>query len=87
MGRLIDESQRDRAFERYDVYKNWFIRHILRTENTRTIVVLPIEELEPRYRDVPPVPPIEAPKGVGVLYLSSILGAPEIVVPGRHTIH
>jgi len=46
--------------------------------------VLPIEELEPRYRDVPPDQPVEAPKGISVLYLSPTLGAPEIVVPGKH---
>ncbi|RYO26794.1 hypothetical protein AA0111_g7852 [Alternaria arborescens] len=81
LGRLVDESQKNRAFERYSVYKDWFLKHILRPEETRTIVVLPIEELEPRYRDIPPVLPIEAPKGINVLYLSPILGAPEIVVP------
>lgn len=87
MGRLIDESQKNRAFERYSVYKDWFLKHILRSKETRTIVVLPIEELEPRYRDVPPVQPIEAPKGINVLYLSPILGAPEIVVPGKRNVH
>jgi len=81
IARLIDESQKDRAWEHYAVYKDWFIRNILRPDQTRTIVVLPIEELEPRYRDVPPDQPVETPKGISVLYLSPTLGAPEIVVP------
>jgi hypothetical protein len=87
IARLLDESQKDRAWERYNVYKDWFIKHILRTQETKTIVVLPIEELEPRYRDVPPEQPVEVPKGISVLYLSPTLGAPEIVVPGKHIKH
>jgi len=83
MGRVVDKSQNDQAWERYDVYKNWFIERILRPEETRAIVVLPIEELEPRYRDKPPEQLTEAPKGVSVLYLSPALGAPELVVPGK----
>jgi hypothetical protein len=83
MGRLIDKSQNDRAWDRYNVYKNWFIKHIIKPEEMKTIVVLPIEKLEPRYRDVPPEQPIEAPKGLSVLYLSPTLGAPELVVPGK----
>ncbi|KAI4944594.1 hypothetical protein J4E91_008597 [Alternaria rosae] len=81
IARLIDESQKVRAWERYAVYKDWFIRHILRPDEARSIVVLPIEQLEPRYRDVPPEQPVETPKGISVLYLSPTLGAPEIVVP------
>ena len=84
VGRLIDKSQKDRAWQRYEVYKDWFIENIIRPDDTRTIIVLPIEELEPRYRDIPPAQPVEAPKGISVLYLSPTLGAPEIVVPGKH---
>ena len=45
----------------------------------RTIVVLPIENMTPRYRDEARTHFV--PEGVPNLFLSPILGAPEVVVP------
>ncbi|KAJ4299616.1 hypothetical protein N0V90_004862 [Kalmusia sp. IMI 367209] len=84
IGRLISEDQKQHALDRYKVFKQWFIEKIMQPDEMRTIIVLPIETLEPRYRDVTPDLPIEPPKGLSVLYLSPTLGAPEIVVPAGH---
>ncbi|KAH7092427.1 amidase signature domain-containing protein [Paraphoma chrysanthemicola] len=81
IGGLVSKEQRDDAMDRVSVFRDWFIKHIMQPEQKRTIVILPIETLEPRYRDTAPDLPYEPPKGLSVLYFSPALGAPEIVVP------
>lgn len=70
--------------EKFTTFRKWFYEEILKPEKQNAIMVLPIEMLEPRYRDQPPAVPSIPPSGLSVLYLSPTLGAPEIVVPGKH---
>lgn len=67
---------------RFDVFRRWFLKEILQVESTNSIILLPIEKLEPRYRDIFPRIPLVPPSGINQLFLSPTLGAPEIVVPG-----
>lgn len=66
---------------RFAIYKDWFLREILKSDKQNAIMVLPIEMLEPRYRDLPPAVPSVPPTGLSVLFLSPTIGAPELVVP------
>ncbi|KIX10283.1 uncharacterized protein Z518_01365 [Rhinocladiella mackenziei CBS 650.93] len=75
----ISTEERNEAVRRLAVYKDWFAREILELGRKTTLVILPIENMSPRYRD-------EAttnfdPVGVPMLFLSPILGGPELVVP------
>lgn len=79
ISRDITQTDRDEAVRRLSVYKAWFADKIMEVGRKRTIVVLPIENISPRYRD-------EAisrfnPVGVPMLFLSPILGGPECTVP------
>ncbi|KAF2502329.1 amidase signature enzyme [Lophium mytilinum] len=76
----IDPAQRDEAVRRINVYRQWFLSAIMASEKRNALVILPIENVSPRYRDQPP-PPFHAPSGVTTLTLSPILEAPELVVP------
>lgn len=68
---------------RFHVFKNWFLSEILNVDNWRAIMILPIETLSPRYRDVPPDKKSKPPHSINELWLSPITGCPELVVPGE----
>lgn len=64
---------------RLAVYKEWFSKEVMKVGENRTIVILPIENISPRYRD--DATTNFNPIGVPMLFLSPILGGPELVVP------
>ncbi|KAL8731036.1 MAG: hypothetical protein Q9166_003687 [cf. Caloplaca sp. 2 TL-2023] len=75
----ITKEARDMAVEKLQVYRKWFCSKVMQTEKRNAIVVLPIENLTPRYRD-------EArsrfdPIGVPMLFLSPIIRGPEFTIP------
>ncbi|KAK0701218.1 amidase signature domain-containing protein [Apiosordaria backusii] len=80
----ITAEERDEAVERLDVYRQWFTEHVLQEGKRDTIVLIPIENILPRYRDDPPLKHFN-PVGVPMLFVSPILGAPELTVPIGHT--
>lgn len=92
----ITREERDDAVSKLNVYREWFARKVMRIGERNTIVVLPIEEISPRYRDENPwlvsmlhhscpADTYESrdfyPKGVPMLFLSPILGGPELTIP------
>ena len=78
----ITEAQRDHAVQRLSVFKVWFMKHIMAVDTARTVVVLPIENIAPRYRDEATTHFV--PQGVPMLFLSPIIGGPECVIPAGH---
>ncbi|KAL9623536.1 MAG: hypothetical protein Q9160_002217 [Pyrenula sp. 1 TL-2023] len=78
---LLDESCYNDAMARFHVFKGRFLTEILNIEKRRAIMILPIETLSPRYRDVPPDKKSEPPRSINELWLSPIAGCPELVVP------
>jgi hypothetical protein len=75
----ITKKERDEAIDRLETYKEWFSEHVMKLGKARTIVILPIENISPRYRD--DATTNFNPVGVPMLFLSPILGGPELVVP------
>lgn len=80
LGKSITKAQRDEEIQRLEVYKTWFLQHVLQVGARGAIIVLPIANVEPNYRDKTPGAPFSQ-SGFDPLFLSPILGAPEIVVP------
>ncbi|KAF2110372.1 amidase signature domain-containing protein [Lophiotrema nucula] len=80
VGSEISQEQRDDAKKRTEVYKSWVMDNILEVDRETTLVVLPIQDAEPNYRDVDPEMPF-AQDVWDPLWLSPVLGAPEISVP------
>lgn len=52
---MITQNQRDVAVERLDVYKDWFLDVVMKQGERDTLVLIPIENISPRYRDDPPL--------------------------------
>jgi len=85
IGSEISHKQRNNAKKRTDVYKSWVLDNILEVDRETTLVVLPIKDAEPNYRDIDPGMPF-AQDVWDPLWLSPVLGAPEISVPGKSII-
>jgi hypothetical protein len=81
IARLLSKSQHDEALKRFAVFRQWLIDEILQTKRQRAVMILPIERLEPRYRDRPPEIPSVPPTSINVLFISPTLGGPELTVP------
>ena len=80
----ITSNEHEKALGRLEVYRAWFNRTIMKPEERNTIILIPIEEIAPRYRD-------EAtsrfnPVGVPNLFLSPILKAPELTLPSKYRV-
>ena len=47
----IIKAERDSAIARIDVYRKWFFQEVMQVDKHASIVVIPIENISPRYRD------------------------------------
>lgn len=72
------------AMKRMEVYKSWFDKTVMESDKRNTMILIPIEEIAPRYRDEMPKKNFN-PVGVPNLFLSPILKAPELTVPSAYS--
>lgn len=72
-----------KAMVRLEVYKDWFDEVVMKLDKQMTLILIPIEEISPRYRDEAPATHFN-PVGVPNLFLSPILKSPELTVPSKH---
>ena len=54
IGSGITRAQRDDAMQRMEVYKDWVLQNVLQIDQEIALVVLPIKDAEPNYRDTDP---------------------------------
>lgn len=47
----ITQTERDIAIARLDVYRKWFSQEVMQVEKHDSLVIIPIENISPRYRD------------------------------------
>ncbi|KAK0511023.1 hypothetical protein JMJ35_006575 [Cladonia borealis] len=80
IGSDITPEQRKDAMQRMEVYKEWVLQKVLHVDDQTALVVLPIKDAEPNYRDIDPGPAF-AQDVWDPLWLSPVLEAPEISVP------
>ena len=50
----ITQEEREEAVHRLAVYEKWCSEHVLRVGTHNTVILIPIENISPRYRDEPP---------------------------------
>ena len=80
IGKQVTSAQYQEGLRRLTIYKEWFLNVIMRSTECQSLLLLPIHNVEPNYRDTaPPEPTIQ--EGFDQLFLPSILGGPDIVVP------
>lgn len=80
----MSQEQRNEAFTRIRVFRDWFNYTIMKVSTHNAIVILPIETLEVRYREASSGwIPFTPPDNLDVKFVSPALGAPELVVPSK----
>ena len=47
----IKQNERDVAMIRLEVYREWFSKEVMQAGICNTIVIIPVENISPRYRD------------------------------------
>ncbi|KAK0111635.1 hypothetical protein ONS95_001980 [Cadophora gregata] len=82
----ISKDKRDKGFEHIKTYKEWFETQILSTATGNVLVVMPIESMNPRYRDESPKFEYPPP-GINALTLAPVLEAPAITIPIKSTLY
>lgn len=50
-GKNTSLYNRNDGFKRIEVYRQWFQQTILTGDHTNAIIVMPLEDAKPRYRD------------------------------------
>jgi Asp-tRNA(Asn)/Glu-tRNA(Gln) amidotransferase A subunit family amidase len=80
LGKQVTDTEYEVGMHRLKVYKNWFLKTVMEIDQKNTIVILPIANIMPNYRNTPPTSPV-IQTGFDPLYLFPTLGAPDIVVP------
>ena len=54
IGSGITLAQRNDAMRRMEIYKDWVLQEVLQIDDETALVVLPIKDVEPNYRDTDP---------------------------------
>ena len=54
IGSGISRAQRNDAIQRMEIYKDWVLQKVLHIDDETALVVLPIKDAEPNYRDTDP---------------------------------
>ena len=50
----ITAKERDVALQRLNVFRDWFFNFVMRKNELDALIIIPIEEISPRYRDEVP---------------------------------
>ncbi|KAI0189043.1 amidase [Astrocystis sublimbata] len=79
VAKTITQEDRDECWRRVQVYRQWLLDNIFKaeSEDTLSIMVFPIEEAKPNYRDAPE-PPFGLLPGFSSLHVSPMMRSPEI---------
>ncbi|KAF5542031.1 amidase signature domain-containing protein [Fusarium phyllophilum] len=79
-GASVSDAEHEEATRRLLIYKEWLHDQFFGDENFETLVVLPVAEVKPVYRDEKVKSP-ENQSAWDELFLSPIVGAPDVVIP------
>ena len=80
LGSQVTRAQYEDGLHRLSVYKEWFLNTVMRNQEYQSLVLLPVANVSPNYRDIPPPRPM-IQEGFDQLFLPPILGSPDLFVP------
>ena len=79
LGKQVTDTEHGEGLERLRVYRSWLLQEVLRYNECNPLLILPLVHVQPNYRDTFPEPP-EIQIGSDPLFISPILGAPDVVL-------
>ncbi|KAJ4357191.1 uncharacterized protein N0V89_001766 [Didymosphaeria variabile] len=85
LGSEVSSKERDDMNNRIQTFRTWFLKHYMKSDEQDTIIILPISQVKPNYRDAfTSQIGKKATTGLRTTYLSPYVGAPELAVPIGH---
>ncbi|KAK8052679.1 amidase [Apiospora saccharicola] len=78
LGASVSREDYESGLQKLNVYRNWLLQRFF--QHKQTLMVLPISNVEPNYRDLASKSPAIL-EDTDQLYLPPILGSPDIVLP------
>ncbi|PSN62791.1 amidase signature enzyme [Corynespora cassiicola Philippines] len=84
-GERVFEAQHEDMEERIQTFKSWFLQEVMKAPDHNAIVLFPIADMKPNYRDSYPGVPESPVTGLRQTFVSPYLGSPEIVIPIGHS--
>ncbi|GAP82416.1 putative glutamyl-tRNA amidotransferase subunit A [Rosellinia necatrix] len=79
--RKVKPEEHQESMVRWNVFRNWLLDKVLCVRKMNTLLVWPITEVQTRYRDEWPSPPLGDQSIWEPLLISPITGSPEVIVP------
>ncbi|OIW32128.1 amidase signature enzyme [Coniochaeta ligniaria NRRL 30616] len=79
-GAAVTRAQYEEATTKMSVYEDWLLDTLFLGRRTQALVILPVGNATPNYRDTPSPSP-EDQSALDELFLQPILGSPDVVVP------
>ncbi|KAF2124976.1 amidase signature enzyme [Dothidotthia symphoricarpi CBS 119687] len=83
-GANVTQAQHDDMDERLRIFKDWFLEKYMKVNEQDSVLIFPISDVRPNYRDTYPGLSKEPSTGLRSTYLSPYLGAPELGIPIGH---
>ncbi|KAF2229188.1 amidase signature enzyme, partial [Viridothelium virens] len=80
IGASISKEEHEEGLHRLEVYKRWFLDRGMEVGKKNTLVIMQSEDVKPNYRD-DQHPDYYIQPAWNPWWVSSILGAPEVVIP------
>lgn len=80
----VSSKESEAAWHRIDIYGHWILNKVMKQEESNTIIIMPLGNVKPTYRDEWPSIQKGDQQMWEPLLLAPILGAPEVVVPAGH---
>ncbi|KAJ5106161.1 hypothetical protein N7456_002836 [Penicillium angulare] len=71
LAKEISTEEHEEGMRRLEVYKGWFLEHILQTEKRNALVILPITSQEVDYKETPP-PSVTSESEISSLFLTNM---------------
>lgn len=83
IGQKTTATEHQEMVKRIQIFKSWFLDYYMRVDEQDSIIVMPVDEVHPNFRDEYIKLPVAPVPGLRTTYLSPFIGAPELVIPSE----
>jgi hypothetical protein len=83
LGEQVSDEEHEDMRQRLSIFKSWFMERYMKDGEQDSILVFPISNVKPNYRDTYPGPQKSPSTGLRPSYLSPYIGSPELAIPSK----
>ena len=86
LGEVVSRDEHEDMERRLAIFKQWFLKFYMKVDQQDSILIFPISDVAPSYRDTYPGVPATAVPGLRSTYLSPYIGGPELAIPSTSSL-